>query len=70
MPVGSGPQHPEHTVHENTVVRSRPAHRFHSPRQQTLDPKPLHIAQLISTYAHADRTTNQSPPKSLYVDTA
>ncbi len=59
MPAGTGTKHPEHTVDEPAVIRCRSAHRVRTSRQQTLDPPPLRIAQLISTYAHPNRTTNQ-----------
>jgi len=60
MPMSAGAQNPEHPVDKNAVVRSRTAYRFHSPWQQTLDPRPLRISQLIATHAQQSRKTNQS----------
>jgi hypothetical protein len=66
MLVSARAKYSQHTVDENTVVRRRPTYALHSTRQQSLDPTPLRIAQLITTHAHQNRTSNQrSPAKSV-----
>ena len=66
-PVCAGAQDPKHSVDKKTVVRSRPAHRIHPARQQTLDPAPLRITQLTPMQTEQKINTQLH---SLYVDTA
>ena len=43
----------QHSLHKQTVIHGRAAHRTAPPRQKTLDPIPLIVPQPVTPYTHS-----------------